>query len=44
MILGKSTKSPEKHQKAIEHFRKLKSIQPLDAEDVQVSSAGPTLN
>ena len=35
MILGKSTKSPEKHQKAIDHFRKLKSIQPLDAEDAK---------
>ena len=35
MILGKSTKSNEKHQKAIEHFTKLKSIQPLDAEDVK---------
>lgn len=35
MILGKSSKSSEKHQKAIAHFTKLKSIQPLDAEDIK---------
>jgi tetratricopeptide (TPR) repeat protein len=35
MILGKSTRSAEKQQKAIEHFRKLKAIQPLDAEDAK---------
>jgi tetratricopeptide (TPR) repeat protein len=35
MLLGKSTRSNEKHQDAIERFRKLKSIQPLDAEDVK---------
>jgi tetratricopeptide (TPR) repeat protein len=35
MILGKSSKSNEKHQTAIAHFTKLKSIQPLDAEDIK---------
>jgi tetratricopeptide (TPR) repeat protein len=33
MIQGKSTKSLEKQKTAVEHFRKLKAIQPLDVED-----------
>jgi tetratricopeptide (TPR) repeat protein len=35
MITGKSSKSSEKHQTAIAHFTKLKTIQPLDAEDIK---------